>query len=743
MTSRRLTSHATTAALSCGLGLFALLGAGCPEELAEVCGNGLDDDENGLSDCEDEACSAEPACIVVGECTVDVNFPRQDASSAVDIEPNAPLTGTLCPARDDDGYRITVENPGSVILVTLSMEPNALSRLFLGYSIARDNGDGTATPTGIIAQDPDVTPNHERNFTGAHRVEEPGEYIIIVADVEGRDDGFDNVNEYTINVDVVSDPDVNEPNNIPQQPKAIAPGETSGIIATSGDDDWYAIEVDGNARIVDAIITAPADSGIEHVATLFGPDGISVLQTAELAPGDVAGQVTARIRAAASGVAGTPFLLKIEDGGPDGDLDAELDPAIAGYTVTLDVIADPDAQEGAAGNEEIATATTVTSGQTLNASLASFGDQDVYKVTPPGGTTVADPRVLVVDIQFDGTLDAQFKPQVQIIGVDPEETQPPPCDATCGLCIGTSCGEPRLQRFVQQSPFDTAYPLRNTQPVFVVVNEFNDDGVQLTGGYTIRFEVVADTDPGEAGDDFLIPNLEEAGFANGGELGQQRNESKQRARQVPLGYQPVCDEATPTGAGCLDLVGVANPVGFGFDPLTVACGDAPPVTRTLTGRLTYEGDRDYFIFPDFPQRGYFGIEVDYTIDRATPVELAIFVHGFNGNQLAGSTLEGATETGTCSENQGGQSACAPGSICVDERCWTDAASNPATSPSVVFGDDECVVAGPDGFSRPVYIEVVDNGINDFDLDMTYTLQVTVTCGCPSVCDNGQDFCQDG
>lgn len=749
-----MTSRIPFAPLTCALALLAGLAglaAGCPTPPpAEICGNGLDDDENGASDCEDDACAADEACVVVGECTIDVNFPKQSASSAVDIEPNTPLKGTLCPARDDDGYRITVPSPGSVILVTLSMEPDILSRLFLGYTIAKDNGDGTATPTGIIAQDPDPTPNHRRNFTGAHRVEEPGEYIVIVADVEGRDDGFDNVNEYTINVDVVADPDANEPNNAADEARPIAPGETTGIIATSGDQDWYAIEVDGNARIIDAVITAPADSGIEHVATLFAPDGVTILQTAELAPGDVAGEVTTRIRAPASGVAGTPFLLKIEDGGTDGNLDAVLDPAVAGYTVTLQVIADPDAQEGAAGNEEIATATTVTSGQTLTASLATFADQDVYRITPPAGTTVAAPRVLVVEVQFDGTLDASFKPQVQIITTDPEQATIPACNAACQLCLGNNtCGEVRLQRFVQESPFQTAYPLRNTQPIFVVVNEFNDDGAQLTGGYTIRFQVVADTDPGEAGDDFLIANLEEAGFANGDQLAQQRDESKARARQVALGYQPVCDESTPAGAGCLDLVPVANPVGFGFDPMTVACADAPPATRTLTGRLTYEGDRDYFIFPDFPARGYFGVEVEYTVSRDTPVELAIFVHGFNGRALAGSTLEGAVETGTCSEQQGGQNACAPGSICVDERCWTDGATNAATNPSVRFGDDdggnddECVVAGPEGFERPVYIEVVDNGLNDFDLDMTYTLNVTVRCGCPSVCDTPQDFCQDG
>lgn len=724
-------------ALPALVALFAMSSA-CPETAEEVCGNGLDDDDNGKADCDDAACAERTECQVVGECLVDVNFPRREPSSATPLALSTPVTGTLCPARDDDGYRVTVPAPSSVILVTLSME-TYITPLFLGYSISRADG----TPLGIFFQDPDTSAGHVANFTGFHRVEEAGDYTIIVADVEARDDGFDNVNPYTLTVEVVPDPDANEPNNTTEQATPIVPGDTDGIIATSGDVDWYSIAVDGPARIIDAVVTAPAESGIEHVATLFAPDGITVLQTVQLTAGDVPGQESARIRKAVSGSVSEPFLLSVADGGSDGTLDAVLDPAIAGYTITLAVIPDPDGNEGAGGNELLETATSVASGQTLNAALAAFADRDTYRIVPPGGTSVTAPRVLLVEVNFDGVLDATFKPQVQVVGVDPEDENPPACASGCPLCIGNdTCGEVRLQRFAQKRPFRTAYPLRDERPVFVTVNEFNDDAAQLTGGYTIRFEIVADPDAGEQGDDYLITNLENAGFANEGELDEQRDRSKARARQVSLGYQPVCPENAPAD-GCLDLVPVAHPVENGFDSLTVSCAEAGTVTRTMSGRLTYEGDRDYFLFPDFPSRGYFGIEVEYSIDRATPVELALFVHGDNGGALAGSTLE-ATDEGSCREEQGGQNACAPGTICVDATCWSEGDDNPArVTPPVVFGDDECVVAGPIGFERPVYLEVVDNGINDFDLDMTYTLRVTVRCGCPQVCDNGLDFCQDG
>jgi hypothetical protein len=685
-----------------------------------------------------------------GQCVVEANAPLQRGmDSAEPLALDTVVEGTLCPQRDNDGYRVTVAAPESVLVVTLSMTTN-ITPVEPVYSIFLDDGSDAPPAIGTGVDPLATSQGHITNFTAFHRVELAGDYVIVVADKEGFDDRFDNTNPYSLTVSVVPDPDVNEPNNTPAQASPLAAGTTEGLIATLGDDDWYAIEAPGNAQIIDLVITAPADSGIEHVATLLLNDELTVLQNEELSPGDVDGEVTAHIRQRVSGVAGTPFLLRIEDGGDDGDEDSNIDPALAGYTIELTILADPDVNEGALGNDSVDNATTVTDGATLEGALATFNDQDVYRITPPAGTTRANPGVLVVTVTFDGTLDEDFKPQVRALTADPEVAPVPSCGDGCEICYDGKCGEARLQRFIVTSPFRTALPLRNAEPVFVSVNEFNDDAFQDGGGYTISFAIEDDTDPGEVGDDFLIPNLEEAGYANAGELAQQRDESKQpeRARLRPAGFLPVCDPATQVAGdpACLNVVPVAAPNDF-FGDQTIDCSDpgAAPRSVNMTGRLTYEGDRDYFLVEDFPTLGYYGIEIDYSIDRTSPVELAIFVHGFNGNSLAGSTLEGAEETGGCSEAEGGQNACAPGNICVDQRCWTDGPANPGISD--VFGDNECIVAfdgeGGRNISSPVYIEVVDNGINDFDLDMTYSLTVTFTCGCPASCDNTQDFCQDG
>ncbi len=710
-------------------------------------------------------------------CQVDTNFPTRDATSAVDLEASTPITGTLCPARDDDGYRVHA-NAGDVLVVTLSMGTN-FTNVSPAYGLFKDNGDGTMDPLGIFDGDPNDTQGHVTNFTSAHRVDDTADYIVDVRDFEGLDDGFDNVNEYTLVVDVVPDPDANEPNNLPDQATPVTPGTPiNGIIATSGDLDYYAIEVSAAAQIIDVTIDVPAGSGVQHVATLLLPDALTVLQTAPLAadPAD-ATKETVRLRKAASTDPAGPYLLLVQAGGDTAATDAQLDPALGQYTVNVSVLADPDANEGAGGNESVDTATTVTSGQTVTASLASFADQDVYRVTPPGGTSRNTPQVLVVTVTFDGTLSPDFQPQLAMITADPEDGAPVACAQAPNQCVGVDpatnhthvcydnkCGTEMLQRFIKTSPFKTAFPLRTAEPVFVSVNELNDDAFQETGGYTIQFQVVPDPDTNEHGDDFLIPNLEFAGFADTGnnvtaaeaERARQREQSKQRARVVDTGYQPLCaappttidqnlpaDDQDPT---CIDVEAVPNPVGFNFPANEANCGDpaAGSVSRTFSGRLSYEGDRDFFKLDHFPSGAYWGINVNYTIDRTTPVELAVFVHGDNGSALAGSTLE-ATQTGGCSEQEGGQNACAPGSVCVDSRCWTDGDSNPAHTVDFGDGPDECIVSagGSVNVDAPLYIEVVDNGINDFDLDMTYTITATITCGCPANCDTGQDFCQNG
>lgn len=774
--------------------LVSLAGASCEEIPEEICNNGLDDDENGAADCDDAVCVNDTACAVVGQCEVDVNFPRRDPSTAVPLELGVEVTGTLCPAYDDDGYVLAVANPGTVIQVTLAMD-TFITSVEPAYSVLRlsdtpcsveaDDAQvavecgapafclaGTCVYSAVSkTRDPDKAGDDPLqgvpvDFTAASYLELAGTYILVVEDgLNLSAEAFDNVNPYTLSVTAVAEPDVNEPNNSPGTATPVASGASAqGIIATARDVDWYAIDATGDGEIVDVQLTAPADSGIEYEVTLFAADRLTELQATTFAEGATAGTLEGRVRKSttvnfdadtiaeltAQGLPLNRFYLRVKDGGTDGDADATLDTALGQYTVAVTVLADPDSHESGTANETSSTAVVMSSGATLDASLATFADTDVYRVNP--NATAGDPDVLIVELQFDGTFGDEFQPQVRIITTDPEENARTCQNGACGPgqeCLpDNTCGEIRHQRFVATSPFRLAYPLRNNRVHYISVNEFGDDGFQETGGYSINVTVTDDTDPGEAGDDYLVPNLEEAGYQNQWDLVSQIQESKPRARVVDTGFVPVCADATPTGVGCLDLESVENPVGYGYDPLRVACSDAEAGAQnvTLTGRLTYEGDRDFFLLQNFPDKGYFGVRVDYSISGATSNEIAIFVHG--SGTLIASTVQ-ATEGDYCGElactaDGCGPEVCGTDEICVDERCWTDGASN--AGGSFQFGPgsprNECIVEGPEN-GAPIHIEVVDNGLNDFDLNTTYTLNVTISCGCPAACDNGMDYCQNG
>ena len=662
------------------------------------------------------------------ECALDLNF---DSSGAEPAVVGAAVAGILCPAFDRDYFSVDVAADGTIIVLTLSMA-TAVTAVSPAYKIVKDDGtlEGLATP--FAGEDPSES-REAVSYTASHRLDVAGRYYVVVQDVRFVDDAFDITNAYSLTVNLVADPDASEPNNTDDAATLQSPGTFSGQIATTGDEDWYAIDVPAGAQIVDVTVSARADSGVDHVASLFAADGLTELLAAPLTEGLTVGTLETRLRARANG--GERAFLVVRDAN---GLQSQLDATIGTYTVVLAVIANPDLNEGDLGNDDEIRGTPITSGNQLSGALATTADQDLYRIAAGAGTTRANPSVLLLTLEFDGVIDESFQPQVLVRGVDPElPAGQQGCGSACaeGDCDGNKCKAARLARFVDGASFRTAFPLRDSESVIVVVNEFGDDTFQAAGGYSIRAEIVDDPDPGEAGDDFLIPNLEFAGFANNADLARQYDASRARARVLATNYPPRCDD-DDLPAGCLPVIAVPEPIP-GLDPektFAVDCSaaGAEPVSLTATGRLTYEGDRDYFRI-DLPAQAYFALNFSYdaTGPGNTPLELALFVHNASGAVIS-NTLE-ATQTGS---NCLSALECDAGSICVDRNCWTESDSNPTFNDHAFPGvDGECSFISP--FDEPPYfLEVVDNGINDFDTDLNYSFTVDVLCGCPDACEVG-------
>ena len=107
-------------------------------------------------------------------------------------------------------------------------------------------------------------------------------------------------------------------------------------------------------------------------------------------------------------------------------------------------------------------------------------------------------------------------------------------------------------------------------------------------------------------------------------------------------------------------------------------------------------------------------------------------------RLDGSPLETEQTLGSCLDTAN----CPSGSICVDGACWADGQSNPTFASHTFPAADECAfVSVVDRGDRPIFLEVTDNGINDFDIDVEYRFSVTVRCGCPPACNRGAGNCQ--
>lgn len=654
------------------------------------------------------------------ECALDLNFDTTGAEPLVD----GTASGVLCPAFDQDYFVFEVTEPGTIAVIGLSMA-TALTRVNPAYRIVRDDGSPEGAPTPFSGADPDKSAGEPTDFTAAHRIEEPGTYYVLVFDQQFVEDTFDIVNPYTLTVALAPDPDDNEPNNAPTTATPLTAGAPIvGQIATTGDEDWYAVSVPAGAKILDLLFEVAVDSGVEHEVQVIAADAqTTVIAGLAVENGPVAGADSLRLRSRVAGGATTYIRVKARNG-----TDASLDPAAA-YTLTASVIDNPDVNEGADSNDSAATATRVVSGTTLQAALASTADQDVYRIAP-GSRSRANPGVLIVGIDIDGVDVRTFRPQVQVRSVDPEaDANGQRCGAGCGVCDQEVCKEVRLQRFVRGGGYRTAFPLRDARDVLVIVNEFGDDAFQEGAGYTITFEVVDDPDAGE-GDDFLLPNLEFAGFANDDDLRRQFQRSKARARVL-----------TTTYPAELPLVPVPSPIDGVPEALTrtVDCSapGAGPQTVVASGRLTYEGDRDYFRI-DIPAEGYWALDFDYQLTGAatTPLELTLFVRADDG--LIANTLEATQTQGRCLDTVD----CPAGSICVDGACWSERDDNPTFASHVFPEDNECAfVSVVNRNQRPLYLEVVDNGINDFDVDVAYRFELTIRCGCPTACNRGAGNCQ--
>ena len=179
----------------------------------------------------------------------DGNEPNNDAASAKKIE--GKTSGYLSYRGDEDWYSISASD-NAILNVSLAMSDDSVAP---AYRIEDDNGNELVIRTNTKGDD---AVNYLEPLSGT------GDYYLIVYNDDEL--SHDPDKEYTLSVSVVSDPDSNEPNDTAKEATRLQGGAATcgqewtrltktGYIATSGDTDWYRLDLSGcTASVVDVAV---------------------------------------------------------------------------------------------------------------------------------------------------------------------------------------------------------------------------------------------------------------------------------------------------------------------------------------------------------------------------------------------------------------------------------------------------------------------------------------------------------
>ncbi len=358
------------------------------------------------------SCSPPPVLCVEGdEETCDAGTLPPDSCNSVEEGKTGPCTLTLC--QDREAFISTMADGGAdVDFYSVTLPPNLTARSLLtlkaGYggvpqsavnfslNVLRDQPDG-----GIAAI---ASGNDQRMGAAAPKnveITQPfadsnAQLVLRVSDIGGVVmPRVDNRNTYKLNVCVIDNPDMNEPNDATPTPIAltgsggIQQGTGTGYLATADDKDVFSFPVTGARQIIYLRISSTMMNLMPPLAyrmayTLKDPMGRPVaegvmdnqflqvdLSTARLSSGD--GTYTLEVNGYKTAQQMTPA---------PGDLRLK-------YDVDVRVMPDLDMSEGSTGNDSVATARgtnlALNTPTTLSGRISYIPDTEYFRLNLPAG----------------------------------------------------------------------------------------------------------------------------------------------------------------------------------------------------------------------------------------------------------------------------------------------------------------------------------------------------------------------
>lgn len=445
-------------------------------------------------------------------------------------------TGTICPKEDEDWYVLSVGADTPIVHIRLAMN-NARTPIEVTYDLWSTAGG--EPDTAIPLPNPEAVGGPLNNTYHL----EAGDYFIVVRD-QG-DDMEDLRNRYTLGVTLMAQPDSMEPNDTQEAATPVTSGdEVTGYIASSADEDWYAVEVPAGS-VIRITLTMP-DSEIDPAVALLDPNGELIVEDQDRAA-DGSDSRLLIVRVLAEG--GTYYVVVNDYAKMNGD-------SAIPYQLLIEVVQDRDDNEP---NDHPSEATDLgavncaadwTDLTEFVGTVGSPGDNDWYALTLSNcvggvieatvelGGDLADGAAweLQQDVQASVTLvrdhadspcaagdDGLCKSLTLTCDNDPEILISWDCEGyfnSCagdGLCTGATvclptgnCGANQTQRSYEAQPppatidgppDNTARlsaPLLADGTYYLRVSDFQADGGDPEALYTIRTRVRIDPDPGDA-----------------------------------------------------------------------------------------------------------------------------------------------------------------------------------------------------------------------------------------------------
>jgi len=212
---------------------LAVDASGCANPL-EICGNGVDDDNDRATDCADPDCAGAPQCLV---CDEDPREENDSAQTATNVGDATVLSGLVAAPGDDDWFRVPVCGGGALAVTSTYTNGGVALELY------------AANGTTLLA---------ESRFTGGTErvaVVGGGDVLVRVTGATGFCTRYELAFEEVCGI-LCSDP-MNEPNDTRTQATDLGSGgNVTSVRLGPGDEDWYQLRVNNcDSPVVAAVAT--------------------------------------------------------------------------------------------------------------------------------------------------------------------------------------------------------------------------------------------------------------------------------------------------------------------------------------------------------------------------------------------------------------------------------------------------------------------------------------------------------